>query len=370
MEKQRDMDWWVSLPKIELHAHLNGSIRNSTLLELAKGLGEKGTIVFSDVEHAILKKDRSLREVFKLFDLIHKVTTDLQTVTRITREVVEDFAAENVVYLELRTTPKKNDLKGISKRSYMEAVVKGVMDVTTVEVDLAPQGLGMGHPVNSGGRSNLCNGTARKQKIYVRLLLSIDRRESTESAMETAKLALEMRHLGVAGIDLSGNPVVGDWATFLPALQFAKEGGLSITLHCGEVPNKEEIQAMLDFLPGRIGHACCFGEEEWRKLESSKIPVEICLTSNILTESISSIDLHHFADLHKAKHPMVLCTDDSGVFSTSLSDEYALASSTFGLGRSKMFQLAQSAIEFVFAGDAVKAELREIFYSAGRKLDF
>lgn len=63
--------------------------------------------------------------------------------------------------------------------------MKGVMDVTTVEVDLAPQGLGMGHPVNSGGRSNLCNGTARKQKIYVRLLLSIDRRESTESAMET-----------------------------------------------------------------------------------------------------------------------------------------------------------------------------------------
>ncbi|XP_057463155.1 N6-mAMP deaminase [Actinidia eriantha] len=368
MEKQRDMDWWVSMPKIELHAHLNGSIRNSTLLELARDLGEKGSIVFSDVEHAILKYDRSLHEVFKLFDLIHIVTTDHKIVTRITKEVVEDFAAENVVYLELRTTPKRNDSIGMSKRSYMEAVVEGLRAVNTVEVDLGSPYLSMESPLNSSSISSLCDGTARK-KICVRLLLSLDRRETTASAMETVKLALEMRHLGVAGIDLSGNPIVGEWATFLPALQFAREQGLFITLHCGEVPNPKEIQAMLDFLPGRIGHACCFGEEEWRKLKSYKIPVEICLTSNIRTETISSIDLHHFVDLYNAQHPMVLCTDDVGVFSTSLSGEYVLASSTFGLGRSKMFHLARNAVEFVFSDDVVKQELRQIFDSAARKLD-
>jgi adenosine deaminase len=103
---KKKMEWIQSLPKIELHAHLNGSIRDSTLLELARVLGEKGVIVFADVEHVIQKNDRSLVEVFKLFDLIHKLTTDHKTVTRITREVVEDFALENVVYLELRTTPK------------------------------------------------------------------------------------------------------------------------------------------------------------------------------------------------------------------------------------------------------------------------
>ncbi|XP_052183598.1 N6-mAMP deaminase isoform X2 [Diospyros lotus] len=357
MEKQREMDWCVSMPKIELHAHLNGSIRGSTLLELARGLGEKGTIVFSEVEHAILNSDRSLHEVFKLFDLIHIVTTDHTIVTRITREVVEDFAADNVVYLELRTTPKRNDLKGMTKQSYIEAVLKGLSDVATVDVDLACQDLSTKNSVDSCAISNLCDGTTRK-KIYVRLLLSIDRRESTESAMETVKLALAMRHLGVAGIDLSGNPIVGKWEEDLP-----------ITLHCGEVPNPVEIQAMLDFLPRRIGHACCFGEEEWRMLKSYKIPVEICLTSNIRTETISSLDVHHFADLYNAEHPIVLCTDDSGVFSTSLSGEYSLASSTFGLGRIEMFRLAQKAIEFVFADDAVKGELRQMFDSAARKLN-
>ncbi|OAY25961.1 hypothetical protein MANES_16G010200v8 [Manihot esculenta] len=312
--------------------------------------------------------DRSLHEVFKLFDLIHILTTDHKTVTRITKEVVEDFAYENVVYLELRTTPKKNDSKGMSKRSYMEAVMEGLRAVTVVDVDFALQTSDTRTSMKGLPINDTCHG-ARRKKIYVRLLLSIDRRETTEAAMETVKLALEMRDLGVVGIDLSGNPIVGEWNTFLPALKFAQEQGLCITLHCGEVPNHQEIQMMLDFLPKRIGHACCFREEDWKKLKSSKIPVEICLTSNIRTNTISSLDIHHFADLYNAKHPVILCTDDSGVFSTSLSKEYSLASSAFGIGRKELFQLARNGIDYIFADDEVKGDLTEIFNSAAKELD-
>ncbi|KAL4628426.1 hypothetical protein ACB092_05G237900 [Castanea dentata] len=361
------MEWCVSLPKVELHAHLNGSIRDSTLLELARVLGEKGVIVFSDVEHVILKNDRSLTEVFKLFDLIHILTTDHTTVKRITQEVIEDFASENVVYLELRTTPKRNDSIGMTKRSYMEAVMEGLRAVSPVDVAFAPHNDDAGSlreslPINDAG-------DGKRKKIYVRLLLSIDRRESTAAAMETVKLALEMRDLGVIGIDLSGNPVVGEWMTYLPALEFAREHGLYVTLHCGEVPNPKEIQAMLDFIPQRVGHACYFEEDDWKKLKHYNIPVEICLTSNVVTASVSSLDVHHFADLYNAKHPIVLCTDDAGVFSTSLSNEYKVAASAFGLGKREMFQLAKDAIEFTFADDGVKQDLRNIFDLATKKLD-
>ncbi|XP_057764848.1 N6-mAMP deaminase isoform X2 [Salvia miltiorrhiza] len=390
------MEWCVSMPKIELHAHLNGSIRDSTLLELARELGEKGAIVFSDVEHVILKSDRSLNEVFKLFDLIHIITTDHKTVARITKEVIEDFAADNVIYLELRTTPKRNDSKGMSKRSYMEAVLEGIRSVNSVEVDLSGKLKtdASAHPHSVDG---LCNGIGSK-KIYVRLLLSIDRRETAEAAMETVsslydqtklqvincfgsrdlsdcylflkvELAVDLKDFGVVGIDLSGNPNVGQWMTFLPALEFAKKQGLPITLHCGEVPNSVEIRAMLDFLPGRIGHACCFEDEEWKLLQRLEIPVEICLTSNIKTETIASADVHHFADLYKSNHPLVLCTDDCGVFSTSLSAEYALASSAFDLGEREMFQLAQKAIDFIFASGGVKEDLKTTFASALTKLN-
>jgi len=79
-------EWCVALPKVELHAHLNGSVRNSTLLELAKQLGDKGVIVFEDVKDVIMKDGRSLPECFKLFDLFHILTTDHDTVTRIAKE--------------------------------------------------------------------------------------------------------------------------------------------------------------------------------------------------------------------------------------------------------------------------------------------
>ncbi|KAM7265591.1 hypothetical protein ACFE04_003274 [Oxalis oulophora] len=357
-------EWFVSMPKIELHAHLSGSVRNSTLFELARALGDKGIINFSEVEHY----DRTIHEVFKLFGLIHILITDHATVTRITKEVVEDFASENVVYLELRTTPKKNDSIGMSKRSYMEAVVEGLRSVSKVDVDFTSHTLGDKNPLSSSlTNGGISNGTIKK-KIYIRLLLSIDRRETLESAMETVKLAIEMKSLGVVGIDLSGNPIVGDWLTFLPALKFAREQGLYVTLHCGEVANRKEIQTMLDFLPDRIGHACCLDEEEFRTLKSFEIPVEICLTSNIRTETISSLDVHHFADLYKAKHPLVICTDDAGVFSTSLSNEYYLASSAFGLGKTELFELAKNAIPCIFADD-VKQDLRKIFDAAAEKID-
>ncbi|KAB1221842.1 Adenosine deaminase-like protein [Morella rubra] len=362
------MDWCVSMPKVELHAHLNGSIRDSTLLELARVLGEKGVIVFSDVEHNILKNDRSLREVFRLFDLIHIITTDHMVVTRITKEVIEDFAKENVVYLELRTTPKKNDSIGMTKRSYMEAVMEGLRAVSAVDVAFPAHNVDAGSPTTNVPVNDARSGTTRK-KIYVRLLLSIDRRESTAAAMETVKLALEMKDSGVVGIDLSGNPVVGEWITFLPAFKFAREQGLYITLHCGEVPNQKEIQAMLDFMPQRIGHACCFEEDDWEKLKSSNIPVEICLTSNVVTASVSSLDVHHFVDLYNAKHPLILCTDDAGVFSTSLSREYSLAAAAFGLGKGEMFQLAKNAIAFIFEDDGVKQDLTSIFDSAANMLE-
>ncbi|XLU43639.1 hypothetical protein S245_038453, partial [Arachis hypogaea] len=299
------MEWWMSMPKVELHAHLNGSIRGSTLLELARALWDKGLIDFSQVEHVILKNDRSLTEVFKLFDVIRILTTDHMTVTRIANKVVEDFASEKVVYLELRTTPKKNDSQGMSKRSYVEAVLEGIRSVSSVDVALIPY---IEDPRNlldplHAATNDKCNGNSRK-KIFVRLLLSVDRRETTEATMETVKLTLEMRHLGVVGIDLSGNPKVGEWyvnlsrtLAYLPALKFAREQGLFVTLHCGEVRQSFIVPVTCgDYLTGLfclfrafrfliqrrykicsilfpiIGHACFFEEEHWRKLKSTNIP--------------------------------------------------------------------------------------------------
>mmetsp|Transcript_26097 Transcript_26097/g.49276 ORF Transcript_26097/g.49276 Transcript_26097/m.49276 type:complete len:351 (-) Transcript_26097:333-1385(-) len=324
-EKIAHLRYCQSLPKIELHAHLNGSIRDDTLRELAMAEDSTVDLLMEDVIKLTNRGDRSLGECFKLFDLIHKVTSHHDVITRITREVLEDFAADNVVYVELRTTPKNNSRAGMTKESYVDAVIKGMeMYAKSEEVGLSPR------------------------RVLARLILSIDRRESSADAIATVQLAAKMRSRGVVGVDLSGNPNLGEWQTFEPALQLARELGLKLTLHCGEVENSAEVQAMLAFRPERLGHCCTLNHSEMETLRVAQIPVELCLTSNVKTESTQEYSDHHFQDMYEKNMPVVLCTDDSGVFSTTLSREYALAAAAFGLDESALMNLSQSAIGFVF----------------------
>ncbi|XP_052112691.1 N6-mAMP deaminase-like [Arachis duranensis] len=142
----------------------------------------------------------------------------------------------------------KNDSQGMSKRSYVEAVLEGIRSVSSVDVALIPYTEDPRNLLESlhAATNDKCDGNSRK-KIFVRLLLSADRRETTEATMETVKLALEMRHLGVVGIDLSGNLKVGEW--FL-------------------IQRRYKTCSILFPI---IGHACFFEEEHWRKLKSTNI---------------------------------------------------------------------------------------------------
>ncbi|KAF4361117.1 hypothetical protein F8388_021043 [Cannabis sativa] len=116
-------------------------------------------------------------------------------------------------------------------------------------------------------------------------------------------------------------------------------------------------------------YLCIFASRGIKTNLWSSYVVEICLTSNIRTNTISSLDVHHFAEQYEEKHPLSLCTDDVGVFSTSLSGKYKLAASAFGLGKKELIQLAKNEVEFVFADNLVKRDLREMFNSAANKLD-
>ncbi|CAM6098336.1 unnamed protein product [Calypogeia fissa] len=354
-EAGEEMARWKSIPKIELHAHLNGCVRPSTLFELASEEGRTGTTSVGDIGYLIregFKSNASLADCFRLFPLIHGLTTDHAIVTRITKEAIEDFFADNVVYLELRTTPKRNEAHGMTKRSYVEAVLAGF------------EAAGVS-PCSKNGLQR--SEVQAKPNRHVRLLLSIDRRESAEAAMDTVLLAWELRNRGVVGIDLSGNPTVGQWQTFLPALNWAKQRGMPLTLHCGEIFNSEEVRSMLAIQPQRLGHVCCLEKPEWSALLESNIPVEICLTSNVRSRSVRSIYDHHFAALHKAKHPTILCTDDPGLFSTCLSHEYSLAATCFGLSEEDILRMGKNAVEYTFAEEQLKQTLRKIFEEAMTK---
>ena len=206
--------------------------------------------------------------------------------------------------------------------------------------------------------------------IIVRLLLSVDRSGSLEEAVDTVKLAHEYTKRGVVGIDFSGNPNVKRFHDFLPAFELARSFGLSTTVHTAEIWDKEDTSFIVEkFRPERMGHAVCLYPQHIKELTEKPIPIEICPTSNIKTESVSSFPEHPFGDFMKLpNYPLVICTDDSGVFNITLSSEYLELANAFHLSREVMRDVAMRPIDFIFAGEQVKEELRALFQGIYAKL--
>ncbi|KAM7003112.1 N6-Methyl-AMP deaminase [Tautogolabrus adspersus] len=337
MEKEADV-FYRELPKVELHAHLNGSVSSQTIEKL---ISRKPHL---NIEHAMTAigkgQRRTLDECFQVFKIIHQLVDTEEDILMVATDVIREFAADGVKYLELRSTPREDKNTGLTKKRYIETVIKAIQQSKKDGLD-----------------------------IDVRLLVAIDRRNGTEVAMETVKLAEEFMLCSdglVVGLDLSGDPRVGHGKDLLPALQRAKNCGLKLSLHLSEVPSQlEETDLLLDLPPDRIGHGTFLHPEVGGsqslvdKVLKNNIPLELCLTSNIKGQTVPCYSEHHFKYWYQLGHPSVICTDDKGVFSTDLSQEYQLAASTFGLSREAVWKLSQQAINCIFAPDDVKQQLRQ-----------
>ena len=344
-------EFCCQMPKVELHAHLNGSISSTTMQKLLKRhkdrFEKKGSEETPRLWETTIEKGerRTLADCFLMFKMIHTLVSDEESVEMVAHDVVREFADDRVVYLELRSTPRANVATGMTKNSYVEAILCGI-DKALAE----------------------CSTT-----MYVRLLLSIDRRHSVTEAIDTVELALSHmkqthHHARVIGIDLSGDPTVGNIPALIPVLHSAKERGLKLALHISEVPQRnEETELLLSLCPDRLGHGTFLHREAGGSLGleetvlTSKTPIEVCLTSNVKGQTVANYENHHFSWWHRRGHPIVICTDDKGVFSTSVSEEYAIAGETFCLSQHKLWHLASCAVDHIFENDSLKNELKKLY---------
>ncbi|XP_078541059.1 N6-Methyl-AMP deaminase [Lissotriton helveticus] len=338
MAEKPGLHFYRDLPKVELHAHLNGSISSATMKKL---MAQKPHLQIQNGMTMIDKGEkRSLEECFQMFGFIHQITTTAEDILLVTKDVIKEFADDGVKYLELRSTPREESSTGMVKRTYVEAILEGIKQSKEEGVD-----------------------------IDVRFLLAIDRRGGPEFAKDTVKLAEEFFLSSdgiVLGLDLSGDPTVGHGRDYMDILAEARRCGLRLALHISEIPDQNaETELLLSIPPDRIGHGTflssavggAFDMEAYVK--QHQIPLELCLTSNVKGKTVPSYDKHHFGYWYKMGHPLVLCTDDKGVFATDLSQEYQLAASTFELNPAQIWDLSYKSIDYVFASDDVKSNLRE-----------
>ncbi len=303
-----------NLKKYELHAHLKGSIRLSTIEELI------------DDESKIQKIKSNNLNCFEKFKIIREVINDLKVIKRITKEVLEDFEEDNVIYCELRTCPRKFNIgtnNEITEEEYVNTVIEGIIEY------------------QNEAKLN------RKNFVECKLLLSINRELGTEHAIKivelTKKFMLEDNY--IIGIDFSGNPEKNNFADYSKAFEMIKKSKIPCSIHIGEVENPNEIQNILDFKPDRLGHALKLTNNQIKKLldDKEKIPIEICPSSNINTLGIKDLSEHpNLKKLLDNNYPISINTDDKSVFNTTLSNEYYLFAKTFKLNKDEIERICSN----------------------------
>lgn len=290
---------YFALPKVDLHRHLEGSLRLTTMLDIAHQHGVtvpasmfnlSGLVQVQDQDPMtftnFLDKFKTLRLFYKSPDVIHRVT----------REAVEDAAKDNCRYLELRFTPVAlSRAEGFPLHDVMDWVLTSAQEA------------------------------AHKNKIKVGLIASVNRHESPELAEQVAWLAAEHVKDGLVGIDLAGNEAEFKSKPFHELFREAKQIGLHVTIHAGEWGPAENVRdAILNLGAERIGHGVRVLEDESvaALAKEHDTVFEVCVTSNYQSGVVKSLPEHPLPRMMAAGLNVTVNTDDPSVSRITLSHEY------------------------------------------------
>ena len=307
-EPTTPLNIYKSLPKVELHRHLEGSLRLQTMLEVARAHGitvPASILRLSDMVQVqdedpltfqnFLAKFNTLRLFYKSPDVIHRVT----------REAVEDAARDNIKYLELRFTPVALSR---AERFPLHDVMDWVCESSTK--------------------------AAEEFEIKVRLVVSVNRHESPELAEQVAWLAAEHKKDGIVGMDLAGNEAEYSARPFTPIFAEAKQSGLHLTIHAGEWAGAGNVrEAIEDVGAERIGHGVRVLEDEnvVALARERGTTFEVCVTSNYQSGVVPALSAHPLPRMLQAGLDVTLNTDDPSVSRIDLSHEFKLVREDLGV---------------------------------------
>ncbi len=341
----RQSDLWQTLhawPKIELHRHLEGSIRLPTLIEVAREFDIP--LPAYDVEglrpHVQMtdEDEPTFRVFLGKFQVLRQFYCSLETVKRITREAIEDAARDNVKYMELRFTPRA----------------------------LADQG----HFSFADAIAAVCGATVRAESdfgIRVRLIVSVNRHEKVAVAEEVLETVLALNHSHIVALDLAGREPNNSALPFKAVFEEAKAAGLGITIHAGEWDGPENVREAIEEMGAdRIGHGV-------RSVEDSRVvqlvtergtTLEICPTSNLHTGVVSRLEHHPLIDLCYVKAPTTINTDDPALSNITLTDELALVHLGLGLSLATLKTNVLNAARAAFLPEDERRGLEADFRAA------
>lgn len=298
-----------AFPLCELHLHLEGSVDPATLRLLDPGLTPEQAEApyrFNDFAGFI--------ECFKFISLRLQTPQDYALIAR---RLVASLAGQGISYAEVTLSAGVLLWKGHEIAPFYDAV----------------------------------RASSISEQVEVRWILDAIRHFGPDPAWRVAEFAAQHVNDGVVAIGIGGDESRGPASWFRDVYAFARSRGLHLLAHAGEVEGPGSIWAALEIGAERIGHGIRAADDPvlMRYLRDHRIPLEVCLTSNVCTAAVASLELHPLRRLYNAGIPVTLSTDDPGIFRCSLQTEFTVARK-LGLTDGELYEIGQNAARFGFTG--------------------
>lgn len=323
------------LPKVLLHEHLDGGLRPTTVIDLARDHGYRELPTTDPGELAAWfhrgAQKGNLPEYLAGFRHTAAVMQTPEALERVAFEFIEDMHLDGVVYAEVRFAPLLHTAAGLTQDQVVAAVLGGL----------------------ERGR----DAFGVEWGLIVCALRHLDR------SLEAAELAIRWRDAGVVGFDLAGGEEGFPPKKHLAAFQAIKRANFHITIHAGEAFGPRSIWQALQYCGAhRLGHATRLRDDTETLPDGSlklgslaqyvldrRIPLEMCLLSNLHTGACTRIEDHPFGDFLRHGFRVCLNTDDRLMSDTSMTRETALAAEAFRLSLDDLEKLALNAMKSAFA---------------------
>ena len=329
-----------NLPKIDLHRHLEGSLRLSTLADIAHQHGvDLPSWSLEELRPYVQVMDDTpdFHGFLAKFKLLRRFYSSREAVMRVAYEAVADAAVDNIYYLELRFNPVALSL---SQGFSFEDVVDWVI---------------------------LATDQAKKDhQIQTRLIVQIGRHEP-QYARQLAEIAADRQDRGIVGIDLAGDEVNFPVTKFVDVFQWAKKQGLHITAHAAEAGPPHNVKEAIEQLGAeRIGHGVRSMEDLAiiDLLSKHRMPLEICPTSNLQTGVIPKLAKHPLFAFYQLGIPVTINTDDPSISNTTLTDEFLVATRGIGVPFRALPPMILNAAKAAFLPEPEKTRLVAWFEKA------
>lgn len=323
-----------ALPKVELHRHLEGSLRLDTMLDIAT---QHGITIPADVLRLstlvqIQEEDKfTFQNFLAKFNTLRLFYRSPEAIHRITREAIEDAAKDNVKYMELRFTPVAlSRAEGFPLHDVIDWVLSSAKDA------------------------------AEKHGMSVKLIASVNRHESTELAEQVAWLAADHVKDGLVGLDLAGNEADFPSQPFYGIFKEAKQAGLHVTIHAGEWgPAYNVREAIEEIGAERIGHGVRVMEDDSivALARERQTAFEVCVTSNYQSGVFESLETHPLMQMLEAGLNVTINTDDPSISRITLSHEYYAVCEDLKMPQNTLKQRIVVAAKASFIGETEKEKL-------------